>query len=297
MKRSTKTLAALVSLVIVAAIGYVGWSMLAAPPAASPEAVTSVAPEPAAAPVVPDAAPAAAAAASAPAIQYPIEAIAVTPPAAKEALPALQEADAYIRQALSDFLDTKDMLRFLQPEQLVAHLVATVDNLPRPHAAVALWPVTPTPGRFSVGSGDDSAAALSGTIHPDNHLRYSPFVAFVEAIDKTKAVALYVHLYPLFQQAYRDLGYPKGSFNDRLVEVIDHLLALPVQIEPLHVSRPDVKGEHQPRAPWVTYQFTDPALNDLSAGQKILLRTGAVHHQRLRTQLMAIRAQLTGAKQ
>ncbi len=294
MKRSTKTLAALVSLVIVAVIGYVGWSILATPPAASPEAVTSAAPEPTAAPVVPDAAPVAAV--SAPAIQYPIEAIAVTPSAAKAPLPSLQEADAYVRQALSDFLDAKDMLRFLQPEQFVAHLVATVDNLPRPHATVALWPVTPTPGRFTVGSGDDSAAALSGTIHPDNYLRYSPFVAFVEAVDTTNAVALYVHLYPLFQQAYRDLGYPNGSFNDRLVEVIDHLLALPVHVEPLHVSRPDVKGEHRPRAPWVTYEFTDPTLNDLSTGQKMLLRAGAVNHQRLRTKLMAIRAQLTGTK-
>ena len=294
MKRSTKTLAALLSLVIVAVIAFFGWSMLEPTTALRPDSVRSTKPEPVAAPVVVDAA--AAAAASAPTIRHPIEAIAVTPSAPSVDVPALQDADGYVRQALSSILDAKDILRFLQPEQFVAHVVATVDNLPRAHAAVALWPVTPMPGRFSVGDGSDSAVALSGTLHPDNPQRYSAFVAFVEAVDTTKAVALYVHLYPLFQQAYRDLGYPNDSFNDRLVEVIDHLLALPVHVEPLHVSRPEVKGEHRPRAPWVTYEFTDPALNDLSAGQKMLLRAGAVNHQRLRTKLMAIRAQLTGAK-
>ena len=38
---------------------------------------------------------------------------------------------------------------------------------------------------------------------------------------------VYERLYPLFQQAYEDLGYPGKYFNDRLVEVIDHLLQTP----------------------------------------------------------------------
>ena len=43
---------------------------------------------------------------------------------------------------------------------------------------------------------------------------------------------MYKQYYPLFQQAYVDLGYPEGYFNDRLVEVIDHLLATPGRDRP-----------------------------------------------------------------
>ena len=52
-------------------------------------------------------------------------------------------------------------------------------------------------------------------------------VRALESIDSAKLVALYVRFYPLFQQAYAELGYPSRYFNDRLFEVIDHLLATP----------------------------------------------------------------------
>jgi len=39
-----------------------------------------------------------------------------------------------------------------------------------------------------------------------------------QLVDAKKLVSVYVHLYPLFQQAYVGLGYPDGYFNDRLVQ-------------------------------------------------------------------------------
>ena len=50
--------------------------------------------------------------------------------------------------------------------------------------------------------------------------------------EPSQAAALYRRLYPLFQQAYAELGYPTGHFNDRLVEVVDHLLAAPEPTQP-----------------------------------------------------------------
>lgn len=72
--------------------------------------------------------------------------------------------------------------------------------------------------------------------------------------------------YPLFQQAYQDLGNPDGHFNDRLIEVIDHLLATPVADGPSCWARPKVM-----------YEFADPRLQALSVGQKALLRLEAPH--------------------
>lgn len=285
MKQFTKTLWGIFGLVVLTGAAIIWWpSRQATMPLQTPSA-TAALPLPVA-PQTPAAAPA-------PAIQHPIEAIPTPPAPTPASLPALDAADLHVRRALTEFISDKDVLRYLQPGQFVRHVVATVDNLPREHAFVAAWPVNPMPGHFSTGKGDDSNPLGPVTINPDNNLRYTPFVTFVTAVDTGKLVSMYVQLYPLFQQAYVELGYPKGYFNDRLVTVIDHLLAAPVHIAPLEVSRIEVKGPYQAVRPWVTYEFTDPAVRAMSSGQKMLLRTGAVNHQRLRTKLMDIRAHLT----
>jgi hypothetical protein len=101
-------------------------------------------------------------------------------------------------------------------------------------------------------------------------------------VDAKKTVALYVRLYPLFQQAYQELGYPKGYFNDRLVEVIDHLLAAPALPAPAALVRPKV-----------FYLYADAELESRSAGHKILMRIGNENAARIKSKLREIRAELT----
>lgn len=230
-----------------------------------------------------------------PAIQYPIDAAkgdSGTPP---EALPVLAESDAYVASALADLLGREKVQTFLHLEGFARRVVATTDNLARDHAAPALWPVTPTPGRFATLDGG-AAAPSTTSISPDNSQRYTPFVLFVESVDTAQAVRLYARLYPLFQQAYEELGFPDRYFNDRLVSVIDLLLATPVQTGPLGVSLVEVKGPLPSVRPWVRYEFTDPALRSLSSGQKMLLRTGPVNHRRLNAKLMEIRRLVSGGQ-
>lgn len=223
-----------------------------------------------------------------PAIQHPVE-----PPtdttAAAQPMPALADADAYVRDALVGLLGRDQVLTWLLTEGFVRRAVATVDNLPRELAPVMVWPVKPTPGRFTTGKAADGT---SETIHADNAARYTPFVRFIEAVDSAQAVAVYRRLYPLFQQAYEELGFPGRYFNDRLVQVLDHLIATPVQPGPLAVKLVEVKGPVPSTRPWVRYEFADPALESLSAGQKMLLRTGADNHQRLRAKLVDLRGRV-----
>ncbi|MGS0756328.1 DUF3014 domain-containing protein [Roseateles sp. GG27B] len=47
--------------------------------------------------------------------------------------------------------------------------------------------------------------------------------------------------------------------------------------------------------PWVRYEFTDPALEALSSGQKMLLRTGPVNQRRLNAKMLEIRALVAAA--
>jgi len=291
MKKFTKMFGVILGLAVLAGAVLFWWTsqtepvqvQVSASLPTTPKPLPALSQPPAAAPVSP------------PAIAHPIEAIAPRQNPTVKTLPELDAAETHVRRALSEFMSAKDITRYLQLGRFVRHVVATVDNLPREHAPVVTWPVNPTPGRFDTGQGDNSHPVGPTTIHPSNSARYTPFVNFVTALDTGRAVALYVQLYPLFQQAYVELGYPDGYFNDRLVAVIDHLLAAPVHLAPLEVRRVEVKGAYQHLRPWVTYEFTDPTLNALSAGQKMLLRTGAVNHQRLRTKLMDFRKHLTQA--
>jgi hypothetical protein len=116
-----------------------------------------------------------------------------------------------------------------------------------------------------------------------NAVRYAPYMALVEHTDPQALVAWYVHAYPLFQAAYQELGYPHGYFNDRLLVVIDDLLATP---EPTHPAALQVKKSY--------YTYIDPALESLSTGQKLLLRMGPANAAGIKARLREIRTRLVG---
>lgn len=224
-----------------------------------------------------------------PAIQHPI-ADAASATASTPALPLLDQSDGVVTRGLNELLGARTVMAMLQTDAFVRRVVATVDNLGRAHAAPRLWPVMPTPGKFSVRQVDGSESIAAA-----NAARYTPFVGFVEAVDTRRAVALYVRLYPLFQQAYQELGYPKGYFNDRLVAVIDQLLATPEPVGPLAVQLTEVKGPIPSDRPWVRYEFADPALEALPAGSKMLLRMGPENARRLKAKLTELRGAIARA--
>ncbi len=207
-----------------------------------------------------------------PQIRYPL-----APPSLDKPLPALDLSDTAVRNALDGLSLGKTLIGLFQLHDFVRRVVASVDNLPRGKAAVRLMPVKPAAGRFLV-----DRAGEGFEIGQSNAARYAPYVKLADTIDAHKLVALYIQLYPLFQQAYRELGYPKGYFNDRLVEVIDHLLAAPELQAPIRLVQPKV-----------FYQFADPELEARSAGQKILMRIGVENARRIKAKLREIRTELT----
>ena len=193
-----------------------------------------------------------------------------------------------LEAALAALFGRKAVLSMFQLQDFPRRFVATVDNLGRTHAPASVWPVNPAGGRFLVERQGDAEV-----ISADNGLRYTPHVLLIEAVDLGQAVALYARLYPQLQQAYEDIGYPNRYFNDRLVDVIDQLLATPELSGPLKVHLPEIKGPLQPERPWVLYEFDDPALQALSSGQKTLLRMGPVNQRRIKTKLAEIRRLVT----
>ncbi len=206
-----------------------------------------------------------------PAIRHPVETV-ETP---GEPLPPLAQSDGALRDALAALLG-HNLPKFVYLDNLVHRIVATVDNLPRDYVAPRLMPVKPVTGLpITVNSGDTLA------LSPENAARYRPYMRLAEALPADALVGIYSRFYPLFQEQYEKLGYPGKYFNDRVIEVIDHLLAAPEIDGPLRLVQPKV-----------LYQFADPKLEKLSAGQKLLLRMGRANELKLKEKLREIRQAL-----
>jgi hypothetical protein len=189
-------------------------------------------------------------------------------------LPALDQSDGPLHDALSELIGVKTLDQLVKPNLLLRHVVVTVDNLPRKRVALELRPTKPAPGQFMVSGEDQNQPRLD----PGNYQRYAPYVRAVQGLDVQRFTAVYYHFYPLFQEAYQNLGYPNGYFNDRLVVVIDDMLATPEPAEPIALVHPNVM-----------YQFEDPNLEALSAGQKLLLRMGPANAAIVKAKLRELR--------
>ncbi|QNK66362.1 DUF3014 domain-containing protein [Variovorax sp. PAMC26660] len=219
--------------------------------------------------------------------QNPVDALA--PPDA--ALPKLADSDSRVMKALAELLGGKNAEAFLRSDGIVRRFVATVDNLAREQSPASAWPVQPTGQRF-ITEGPQGGAQ---TIAANNAARYNGIVLLAESIDPAKAAAVYAKLYPLFQQAYEELGYPGRYFNDRLIAVIDHLLQAPEPTGPVQVRLVEVKGDVPSTRPWVRYEYVDPRLESMSSGQKIMVRMGPENERKLKASLRGLRQQIATA--
>ena len=227
----------------------------------------------------------------------PVEPVAATPPpmavpeepaikhplpesTQPEALPALEASDPPLRNALVELIGKSPVEQFVIPEELVRHIVVSIDNLPEPKVAERVRPVRRIPGEFAVGGSEDAP-----TLDRANYERYASVVQMIRSVDTKTLVATYTRYYPLFQEAYEGLGHPPQYFNDRLIEVIDLLLTTPDVKDPIALAQPNV-----------LYQFADPKLESLAAGQKVLIRMGSENATAVKEKLRELRAQLVAQK-
>lgn len=221
-------------------------------------------------------------AAQTPQIEHPVE-----PAASAEPLPPIAESDDFLRRRVASLAagpDTGDATPSTNPsfpdllrtDRLARRFVATADALTREGVPIEMRILKPVPGRLVV-AGTEEAPVLD----PKNGERYDPYVQWLEKLDTARVASTYREVYPLLQAAYEELGYPNKYFNDRLVAVIDDLLATPDVREPIALARPHV-----------LYTFADASLEKRSAGQKAMLRLGRDRAARVKMKLIEIRRAL-----
>jgi len=211
--------------------------------------------------------------------QHPISQARVPAAGTTAGLPDLHNSDATVMQSLLALPGAQGLQDLLVQQAIIPNIVATVDALPRQSfGSSRILPLRTPQGAFATGQNGDQQV-----IDNQNYQRYAPYMRVIESVDTRALVAWYVHNYPLFQQAYRELGYPKAYFNDRLIVVIDNLLATPEPTQPIAVKKSGA-----------FYVYADFKLESLGAGQKILLHTGHDNEAKIKTRLREIRAMLVG---
>jgi hypothetical protein len=199
-----------------------------------------------------------------PAETPPPAAVELEPVPAKEKLQPtlppveLDKSDDLVRQLARELSSHPKIDLWLRSRDLVRRFTAAVDNIanglsPRPHVDFFV----PEGGFKIIKRGDLDYA------DPDGYNRYDPVVDVFVSLDSKKSINLLRGLKPLFQEAYRDLGYPNRDFEETLVRAIDELLRTPV-----------VEGDILLEKAVVNYLMFDPVLEGLSDAQKHLLRMG-----------------------
>ncbi len=216
--------------------------------------------------------------------RYPVSEIRVDaqyrsiPEVEEEPLPDLAQSDEPIREMVTGMDAGEQLDELFIFDSIIRYFVVTVDNMKREKLPQKYRIAESVPGRFMVEeTGDPERFYLD----PENYKRYTPFIDVAESVDLRVLVGIYSRFYPLFQEAYEELGYPDRYFNDRLIEIIDHLLAAP-----------SVEGRIELVRPKVFYRFADPEMESLSAGQKAMIRMGPGNADRVKARLRELRALL-----
>jgi hypothetical protein len=206
-------------------------------------------------------------------IEYPMPE--PEPEIVPEPLPLLNESDPEVRQALSEMVGANPLAMYLVKDHVVSRLVATLDSLTSRQVPAEINPVKPAADKFVVETEGERVV-----LSPENFARYDGYVALIKGVDAGSLMTTYQSYSPLFQEAWEENG-GEGSFDDRLVVLIDHLLETPDVPGPVYLTKPEA-----------VYLFEEPALEAMSAGQKILVRMGSANAAIVKEKLTEIKSEL-----
>lgn len=184
-------------------------------------------------------------------------------------LPPLDDSDDVIRTLVEQVSEHPQLARWILNEGLVRRFVAAVDNTARGASPRSHVEFMAPQGAFQAQRQQQELV-----IDDAGFKRYDLMTATFLSLDTATCVRLYRQLEPIFDEAYRDLGYPDGEFDRILQQAIDHLLQTPI-------PEGDIAVEKTLRS----YHFADPNLQDLSDAQKHYLRMGAGNMRQLQAKL------------
>lgn len=183
-------------------------------------------------------------------------------------LPALDDSDNEVKQRLLALNWRSGLAGLFVTEEMLRNFVVQTDNAAQGQLASSHPLLQPVEQKFALGEGD------AMQLDESSFVRYQPYIELLESVPPEQMLALFNRYEPLLQQAYAELGYPDELFKNKLISAIDLMLATPEVSYPLALERPSV-----------VYVFADPAIEQLPAVQKQMIRLGPDNQQRFKVVL------------
>jgi hypothetical protein len=194
----------------------------------------------------------------------------ITPTA--PSLPELDSSDGYVRETIAEQSNNK-MTPWLIPDDLIRRSASFMDGLARGTISEKVFPLGVAEGKFTTHRQDGKIWLNAG-----NYERYKSVVDILLSIDMQQMAKFFHKVRPLLELAFSELGYRPRQMDGIILQTIDNILAAPVIVEPLALTRDSV-----------TYKFADKKLEELMPLQKQLLRAGPENTRRIQQQAKALR--------
>lgn len=200
----------------------------------------------------------------------------VTSQQAKESLPILSQSDPYIEKEIIKLADGMNVSDLIRTPNLAQQAAVFVDNFAQGDLLSNNSPIKGPSQRFT-------AVDINGKtyLNPDSYHRYDMYANLLSSLDPDELVATYQQMYPLFEEAFTDLGYANMDFNERVKQAIQEVLDAPIIEDPIELSSVSVN-----------YQFVDPKLENLPAAQKLIIRMGPDNAKKIKNVLRELENQL-----
>jgi hypothetical protein len=191
-------------------------------------------------------------------------------------LPPLDESDPLVRELLGRLSSHPQVAAWLATDDLIRHVVVSVDNVATGATPARHVQVLAPAGRFEVETGADRI-----TVAERSFERYDALADAVASLDPRGLAELYARLKPRLQEAYVELGHPGRDIDAAVEQALVHLLRTPVPRSPV-VVEPGI----------VSFAFGEQELEGLTAAQKQLLRMGPRNVRTIQAALRALAQEL-----
>ncbi len=190
-------------------------------------------------------------------------------------LPALNSSDEFVRETLLSTQSNK-VAEWLKSDDLIRRSASFMDGLARGNLSEKVFPLGVAEGKFTTHRQDGKIWLNAG-----NYERYNTVVDILLSIDMKKMANFFHKVRTLLELAFSELGYRPRQMDGIILQTIDNILAAPIIVEPLALSRDSV-----------VYKFADQKLEELMPLQKQLLRAGPENTRRIQQQAKALREAL-----
>jgi hypothetical protein len=200
-------------------------------------------------------------------------------PGVKPAALTQQNVGSEIAARWKSFFGTDQGQELLRLENFVRHFVLMFENATETKIPAQASIFESVNGDFLTTTAGDKVQ-----ISEQNFRRYDSYASMLKSADLKKITAFYFRMYPMLQKAYAEMGR-KGYFNDRIVDVLDQIIATKEFAADTSLV---IDGGR--------FVFEDAELEAAPAVQKVLYRIGPAHAALVKERLKELRLLLVNSQ-